>query len=98
MNNGSKECYEFYGFYYHGCPKCFPNQSKVVRRGHHENSFYMVEAKYQGTVLREVEIKTKLCFEEGFDKWTVIWEHEYNANLPTYKEFLGNDSNLRVSR
>ena len=24
-------CYEFYGCYYHGCPICFPDRSKVVR-------------------------------------------------------------------
>ena len=43
----------------------------------------MVEVAYQATDLREVEIKTTLCFEEGFDKWIVIWEHEYNDNVST---------------
>ena len=91
LNDGSKECYEFYGYYYHGCPICFPDRSKVVRQKHHENGFHIFEAAYQATVLMEVEIKTVLCFEEGFNKWIVIWEHEYNDNVSMYKEFLGND-------
>ena len=52
LNDGSKECYEFYGCYYHGCPICFLNWSKVVRRKHRENGFHTVEAAYQATVLR----------------------------------------------
>ena len=27
---------------------------------------------------REIEIKSKLKFEIGFDKWITIWEQEYN--------------------
>ena len=91
LNDGSKECYKFYECYYHGCPICFPNQSKAVRRKHHENGFHTVKAAYQATVYKEVEIKTTLCFKEGFNKWIVIWEHEYNDNVSIYKEFLGND-------
>ena len=30
LNKGSRECYEFYGCYYHGCLTCFPDRSKVI--------------------------------------------------------------------
>ena len=30
LKNERCECYEFYGCYYHGCCKCFPDRSKVV--------------------------------------------------------------------
>ena len=30
LTNGSRECYEFYGCYYHGCLMCFPDRSKVI--------------------------------------------------------------------
>ena len=31
LPDGSRECFEFYGCYYHGCMECFPNHTKVVR-------------------------------------------------------------------
>ena len=29
LNNGSRECFGFYGCYYHGCPSYFPDRSSV---------------------------------------------------------------------
>ena len=40
---GVRSVNEFYGCYYHGCPICVTDQSKVVRRKHHENGFHTVE-------------------------------------------------------
>ena len=60
LNDGSRECYEFYGCYYHGCPSCFPDCSKVVRCKHCENGFHTVEMAYQDAMSREIEIKSKL--------------------------------------
>ena len=39
MHDGSREFYEFYGCYYHGCPRCFPDRSKVVHHKHCENGY-----------------------------------------------------------
>ena len=91
LNDGSRECYEFYGCYYHGCPSCFPDRSKVIRRKHHENRFHTVEMAYQYTVWREIEIKSKLKFEVRFDKWITIWEHEYNDKVCVYRELLNGE-------
>ena len=91
LNDGSRECYEFYGCYYHGCPPCFPDRLKVIRRKHHENGFHTVEMAYWDTILREIEIKSKLKFEVGFDKWITIWEHEYNDKERVYREFLNGE-------
>ena len=80
LGNGSRECYEFYGCYYHGCLICFPDRSKVIRYKYRGNGFRTVENAYRDTILREIDIKNLLRFEEGFDKWITIWEHEYNDN------------------
>ena len=31
LTDKSRECYEFYGCYYHRCRQCFPDHSKVLR-------------------------------------------------------------------
>ena len=64
MNNGSRECFEFYG-----CPSCFPDRSKIVRYKYRENGYQTVDKMYTDTISTEVEIKNVLGFEEGFDKW-----------------------------
>ena len=53
MSNGVRECYEFYGCYYHGCMVCFPDRSKVVRCKHRENGYLTVERAYFDTMDRE---------------------------------------------
>ena len=45
------------------------------------------------TVHREVEIKNLLGFEDGFDKWITILEHEYNDNEKIYRSYLNNETN-----
>ena len=89
LRDGSRECYEFYRCYYHGCPYCFPDRSKVVRHKHREYGYHTVEMAYQDTTARELEIKSILQFESGFDKWICIWEHEYNEKEKEFHEFLG---------
>ena len=40
-------------------------------------------------VAHENEIKSELDFSNGFDKWVLIWEHEYNENKEMFKNYLG---------
>ena len=93
LRNGSRECFEFYGCYYHGCPSCFPDRSKMVHYKHRENGYQTVEKMHVDTVHREVKIKNLLGFEEGFDKWITIWEHECNDNEKIYRSYLNNETN-----
>ena len=80
------EFYEFYGCYYHGCPQCFPDRSKVVHHKHCENGYRSIEQAYRDMVACENEIKFELDFSNGFDKYIVIWEHE---NKEMFKNYLG---------
>ena len=32
LTDGCRECYEFYGCYYHGCMSCYPDRSQLVRK------------------------------------------------------------------
>ena len=32
-----------------------------------------------------------LEFQRGFNKWFELWEHEFNSNLPLYKDTLGQE-------
>ena len=59
----------------------------MIRHKYGENGFRTIENAYRDTILHEIEIKI-LQFEEGFDKWITIWEHEYNDNEKLYKDFL----------
>ena len=43
LNDGSRECYEFYGCYYHGCPSCFPDRSKVINVNIMKMDFILLE-------------------------------------------------------
>ena len=52
-----------------------------------------MEKIHADTVHREVEIKNLLGFEEGFDKWITIWEHEYNDNEKIHRSYLNNEMN-----
>ena len=64
---------------------CFPDRSKMVRYKHRENGYQTMEKMHVNTVHREVEMKNLLGFEECFDKWITIWEHEYNDNEKIYR-------------
>ena len=88
LGDGSRECYEFYGCYHHGCLICFPDRSEVIRHKYRENGSRTVENAYRDMILCEIEIKNLLRFEEGFDKWITIWEHEYKDNEKSYKDYL----------
>ena len=39
LGNGSRECYKFYGRYYHGCLICFPDRSNIIKHKYRENGF-----------------------------------------------------------
>ena len=41
LNDSGRDCYEFHGCSYHGCPTCFPDCSRAIRRKHRENGFHM---------------------------------------------------------
>ena len=87
--DGYRECFEFYGCYYHGCHVCFPDRSKVVRSKYRENGYLTVEKAYVDTMDRECMIKHSLNFEDEKDKWIVLWEHEYNDMEDEMKKELG---------
>ena len=89
LANGVRECFEFYGCYYHGCHVCFPDRSKVVHCKYRENGYLTVEKAYVDTMDRERMIKHSLNFEEEKDKWIVLWEHEYNDMEDEMKKELG---------
>ena len=89
LPNGCRECFEFYGCYYHGCTTCFPDRSKVVRCKHRENGYVMVEKAYVDTMDREHCIKHEMRFDNVNDKWIIIWEHEYNDMEDLIKKELG---------
>ena len=89
LENGVRECFEFYGCYYHGCHVCFPDRSKVVRCKYCENGYLTVEKAYVDTMDREHMIKHSLNFEEEKDNWIVLWEHEYNDMEDEMKKELG---------
>ena len=85
----SRECYEFYGCYYHGCSICFPDRSKVVRCKYRENGYMTVEKAYMNTIEREHLIRHTMDFDSSIDKWIVLWEHEYNEKFEIFKDNLG---------
>ena len=89
LPNGHRECFEFYGCYYHGCTMCFPDRSKVVRCKHRENGYVMVEKAYVDTMDREQGIKCEMRFDNTNDKWIIIWEHGYNDMEDLIKKELG---------
>ena len=70
---------------------CFPDRSKVIRHKYRENGYHTIEKAYQDTISREIEIKNLLKFEEGFDSWISIWEHDYNDNEKLYRDYLTKD-------
>ena len=47
---------------------------------------------YRDTIFCEIEIKNLLKFEEGFDKWISVWEHDYNDNEKLYRDYLMKDN------
>ena len=61
-NNDSRECFEFYGCYYHGCPSYFPDRSKIVCYKYRENGYQTVDKMYTDTISREVEIQKRVRF------------------------------------
>ena len=92
LNDGRCECYEFYRCYYHRCPICFPERSKVVRCKHREDSYVTIEKAYIDTMDKERLIKSMMNFDESVDKWTVMWEHDYNENKSSIKAKLDEQS------
>ena len=92
MPDGSRECYEFYDCYYHGCPKfLFSDRSKVICHKFREYGYRTVEQAYVDTIEHEMEIKIEMGFSNESNKWIVIWEHEYNEKESIFKNFLDKD-------
>ena len=91
LTDGRRECYEFYGCYYHGCMSCYPDRSQLVRKKAREDGYHSIQAACDSTMERKCNIKTLLKFEHGFDKWIELWEHKFNFNVTCYKEALGPD-------
>ena len=91
MPDGSRECYKFYRCYYHGCPKCFSDRSKVVCHKYREYGYRTVEQAYVDIIAREIEIKIEMGFSNESDKGIVIWEYEYNGKKSIFKNFLDKD-------
>ena len=53
LPDGSRECFEFYGCYYHECMECFPDRTKVVHCKYRENCYITIERAYIDTIERE---------------------------------------------
>ena len=66
---------------------------QVVCYKYRENGYQTVDKMYTDTISREVEIKNALGFEEGFDKWIMILEHNYNDNEKVYSSHLNDEVN-----
>ena len=97
LPDGLRECFEFYGCYYHGCMECFPDHTKVVCCKYRENSYLTIERAYIDTIEQEREIKSIMVFNEDVDKWRVIWEHEYNEKDKEFKDYLGREESYNLS-
>lgn len=74
--------YEFYGCYFHGCPRCFKGQRDVKRNCHKDRT---VQEVYEATVrkatmLRQAEYKVVL-------KWECEFKEEKKSD-PELKAFL----------
>ena len=89
MPNEHRDCFEFYGCYYHGCTMCFPDRSKVVRCKRRENGYLTVEKAYIDTMDTEKIIKHLINFDENVDRWIVMREHDYNNKESIMKDELG---------
>lgn len=48
--------YEYYGCWYHGCPKCFPKEKRSLQ---HPDTHLRLDQAYNRTLERERELKTK---------------------------------------
>ena len=92
LPDGARVCYKFYGCYYHGCPICFKDRSKVVQCKHREDGYRTVEKAYVDTLDREREIKSLMMFNCDKDEWIVMWEHEFNEKEKDIRNFVGDES------
>lgn len=63
----TKQVFEFWGCYFHGCPVCYPDRSQDVRIG---DQSINVQTLYE-----KVELKRLYYTHRGF-KLEEIWEHE----------------------
>ena len=66
----TKTAYEFYGCYYHGCPKCFTNRNAY----HTLHSNQTIEEVYENTITLLEKLNDSFAFEHV----KVIWECEWN--------------------
>ena len=74
--------YEFYGCWYHGCPRCFKKQRNVRRNCHNDRT---VQEVYEAT-----ERKAATLRQAGYtvvEKWECDFKEEKKTN-PALKAFL----------
>lgn len=79
---GTKTAFEFYGCYYHGCPKCFPNRQAL-----NKTLSQTYSAIYQKTTERQMI----LCLDPDLESFHSIWECEWNKQKnenPEIKAFI----------
>lgn len=69
---GSNTVYEFYGCYWHGCPKCHP-------RLENENHPHRVDCTY-GTLYEETLIREHHLRKQGYQVVS-IWEHDFDMEM-----------------
>ena len=50
LPDGSRECFEFYACYCHGCMECFPDCTKVVHCKYRENGYITIKRMYIDTI------------------------------------------------
>ena len=61
----------------------------MVRCKYRENGYVTIEKAYMDTLERERLIRHMMNFDCSMDKWIVMWEHDYNDKLETFKSKLG---------
>ena len=51
-----------------------------------ENGYITAEKAYMDTLERERLIRHMMSFDSAVDKWIVMWEHDYNNKVDTFKK------------
>ena len=74
--------FEFYGCYYHGCPRCFKRQRDVRRNCHADRT---VNEVYEATERKAAMLR--LCGYHVVEKWECEFQEEKKTD-PTLKAFL----------
>ncbi|XP_052681401.1 uncharacterized protein LOC128162281 [Crassostrea angulata] len=76
----SNTVYEFYGCYWHGCPKCHPELEN-------ENHPHRIDCTY-GTLYEETLIREHHLREQGYQVVS-IWEHDFDMEMKKNSDLRG---------